>query len=376
MEHFFSNMNRFLSNLLTFFGIKEQQRTSKDKVSLTSLFHPFSIYMHLATFYSLSCLLRCWIIETNKSVFSSALNCFLSFIIWHAVRIRGHVFHSLLKDSETGYRFKIASRKRYSLIITITAFFLCFLFPPILAFYFVIGVGLKATDLLKFWFVGHILSADPSLQNVLLFICVFVYASQQILFPSAFLLIFSVLNINHIKKAEKIKFSLKNGKFRGISFSKQSYTHKNLLLKVKKHEEAFSFLIFLALCFILSLGFTGMALLMKQSESQTFVICEGSFYLYFSVISTISITYSACLIQSHLQEIKQFYRMEYESIIDEGNWLNSVDEKKLKIIKMIYTREIPYLTAWNTVRLDKNLVFSVFSGLITYGFLIIQLKKD
>lgn len=368
------NTSLFISKLLSFFGIKEQPKTTiQNKLNLTALFYPFSVYMHIATFYNLFALLRCWIIETNKSVFASSFNSILSFTIWHVARMHGLEIHCLLKNCGTDSRRKIFSRK-CSIILTIAALFVCFLFPIILPVYIVFDVDLETADILKFWFVGSIPSIDKSLKSVILFICIFVYISQQIFFPATLLVIFCVLNLKHVENMEKMKFVLKKGIHRGISFLKQSCIHKDVLLKIKKHEEIFNFLIFLTLCLLISVGFTGLALLTQKNESQNVYTCEAIFYLYFSAVGIIAITYSASTIQSQLQDVKKFYRMEYESRVEE-NWLDSIAEKKLKIIKMIYKREAPKLTAWKIVRLDKNLVFSVFGGLLTYGFLILQLKK-
>lgn len=371
---FFFNTSLFFLKLLSFFGIKEQSKTTiQNKLNLTAIFYPFTVCMHIATIYSLFALLRCWITDTNKSVFSSSFNSILSITIWHVARIHGHEIHSLLKNCGADPRCKIFSRK-CSIILTMATLFVCFLFPVILPFYFIFDVDLETSNILRFWFFGKIPSTDKSLKSVLLFICIFVYISQQILFPATFIVIFCVLNLKHVEKMEKIKFVLKNGIHRGISFSKQSYIHKDVLLKIKSHEEVFTFLIFLTLCLLTSIGFTGLALLTKEGQTPNVVTCEGICYLYFSIVGIIAITYSASTVESQLQEIKEFYRMEYESRV-EKNWLDLVDEKKCKIIKMIYKRETPNLTAWKIVRLDKNLVFSVFGGLLTYGFLILQLKK-
>lgn len=109
----------------------------------------------------------------------------------------------------------------------------------------------------------------------------------------------------------------------------------------------------------------------------SFAIHEGISNLYFSSVGIISLTYSSSLLYSQFEEIKEFYRLGYESKIMEGKqWLNLIDEKNLRMIKMICKQETPHFTAWNIVRLDKSLVFSVFGGLLTYGFLFIQLKKE
>lgn len=371
---FFFKTSLFLLKLLNFFGIKQQSKTKiQNKLNLTAVFYPFSIYMHIATFYNLVALLRCWVSDNSKSVFSSSFNSILSFTIWHVARMQGHAIHSLLKNCGLDPRCKIFSRK-CSIILTMAALFVSFLFPIFYSFYFVLVVDFETSDILRFWFVANIPPIDKSLKNVLLFICICIYIYQQISFPAAFIVIFCVLNLKHVEKMDKIKFVLKNGIYHGISFLKQSHIHKEVLLKIRSHEEIFTFLIFLTICFLTSIGFTGLALLTKEGESQNFVTYEGIFYLYFSAVGIIAITYSASTVESQLQEIKEIYRMEYELRL-EKNWLDLNDENKLKIIKMIYKRETPYLTAWKIVRLDKNLVFSILGGLLTYGFLILQLKK-
>lgn len=378
IELYVPSLNLFFSRLLQVYGIKDHQNSAnKNNINWTDFFHPFSLYLHLTTLYNLLILLRGWIrISANASVYSSIFTTLLSFIIWYVARAHGGEFHRFLKDCGADFQRKKTPRK-YLIIITISAFLMCSLFSIILTLNFVFGDGVKDSDNVQFWFVGSTPPNDELLRNSLLLICVFVYISQQILFPSVLIMFFCVLNIKHTEKVENLKLRVKKSiKFREISLSKQSCLHSRLLLKIKKHEEVFSFLIFLILCLMLALGFTGLAL-STQELAQEFIPSESIFYLYFSVISIILITLSASMIQSQLLEIKDFYRMKYESIIEENeNLTNLIDEKKIKIIKMMYKRELPYLSAWNIVRLDKNLAFSVFGSLLTYGFLILQPKKN
>lgn len=376
-SEYFSNL--LLSKLLNAFGIKKKLKTStQDRINLAAVFHPFSIYLHLATCYSLIALFRTWTTAVKKSVLSSTLSCILSLIVWHIARIHGQKLHNLVENSGSCFENKVISR-RYSMILTTATFSVSFLFPIILAFYFVFGVGLNSPAYIDFWFAGNMPKVDEWLQKLLLFMCVFVYMSQQILFPGVLLIFFCVLNLKHAEKIEGLKFAVKTGKLRGIALSKQFYIHRSFLLTVKKQEEVFTFLIFLILCLLILIAFTGLALLMGKSFllGISFTVCEGILNLYFSTVGIISITYSSSVIHSQFEEINEFYRMEYESRIFEGkNWLSLIDEKKLRCIKMMYKQETPHFTAWNIVRLDKNLVFSVFGGLLTYGFLFIQLKKD
>lgn len=376
-SEYFSNL--FLLKLLNVFGIKRQLKTSsQDKMNLASVIQPFSIYLHLSTFYSLIALFRTWTIGVKKSVLSSTLSCMLSLIIWHIARIHGHKLHNLVKNCGSGFESKVNSR-RYSMILTTATFSVCFLFPIVLAFYFVFGSGLNSPIYIDFWFVGNIPKVDEWLQKFLLFMCVFVYMSQQILFAAGILIFFCILNLKHAEKIERLKFAVKTSKFRGMALSKQFYIHRSFLMTVKKQEEIFTFLIFLILCLLISIAFTGLALLMGKSIllCASFTICEGISNLYFSTVGIIALTYSSSLLHCQFEEIKEFYRSEYESRIIEGmNWLNLNDEKNLRIIKMMCKQKTPHFTAWNIVRLDKNLVFSVFGGLLPYGFLFIQLKKD
>ena len=103
---------------------------------------------------------------------------------------------------------------------------------------------------------------NECLRNFLLLICIFVYFSEQILFPPLLLICFCVLNLKYVGKIEDVKFSLKDGIYREISLPEQSFIHRNLLQKIKKHKETFSFLMFLILCLMIAMGFTGLASLM------------------------------------------------------------------------------------------------------------------
>lgn len=380
MKAYVPSLNSFFSRLLQAYGIKGNQNLAdKNKINLIEYFYPFSIYLHLATLYNILVLLKEWIkAPSNKSGYSSGFTTLLSFIIWHVTRVHGGELHRFLKDCSTDFKSKISSRK-YSISLTIFAFLISVPVLVILALYYVFYTGIKDPDHIQFWFFGNAPPNDEKIQNSLLFVFVFVYISQQTLFPSVLVMYFCVLNIKYTEKVEKLRLELKSKTICGISLSKQSCLHHSLILKLKRHEEIFSFLIFLVLCLVLAMGFTGLALLTQEflpEFARGFNRFEGTFYLYFSVISIISITYSASMIQSQFLEIRDFYRNKYESIIEENdNLANTIDEKNIKIIKMMYKREIPYLSAWNVVRLDKNFAFSVFGSLLTYGFLILQLQK-
>lgn len=86
------------------------------------------------------------------------------------------------------------------------------------------------------------------------------------------------------------------------------------------------------------------------------------------------------MISSQFQIIKDFYRKEYElsnmESIKNDTIPNLTRKKERKILKLISERKIPHLTAWNFVRFDKSVVFSVFGTMITYGFLLVQLSKN
>lgn len=234
----FSNL--FLSKLLNIFGIKRQLKTSKkDKMNLAAVIQPFSIYLHFSTFYSLIALFRTWKTGVNKSVVSSTLSCVLSLIIWHVARIQGHKLHSLVKEIGSDFESKVILR-RYPMIMTITAFSICFLFPIILALDFVFNAGFNSSAYVDFWFVGNTPKVDEWLQKFLLFMCVFVYMSQQILFPAVLLIFFSVLNLKHAQKIERLKFAVKTDKFCGMALSKQFYIHRSFLMVIKKQEEIFT----------------------------------------------------------------------------------------------------------------------------------------
>lgn len=161
------------------------------------------------------------------------------------------------------------------------------------------------------------------------------------------------------------------------SLENLSRAHKKLLIRDQKFVEAFSLPSFLLLCLIVVTGFTGMVLLMNNREtSHYFLISEGVCYMYFTIVGMISMTYSASTIPFQQQEIKDFCRNEYESQTG-GNEATLVIPnviKDYKSLKTIYKRDFIYLTAWDIIRLDKGLAFRVFGMMLSYGFLIIQLK--
>lgn len=194
------------------------------------------------------------------------------------------------------------------------------------------------------------------------------------------IILFFTLNTQLAIKVEKMKKSLNKSISLKNKLSKQSYIHMNYIYKVREYDELFSSPIFFTLCLLTVVGFTAVALIMQKSdEIKLFRLCEGFLYLYFSLVGILSITCSASMISSQFQIIKDFYRKEYElsniELIRNRKIPNAIRRKEQKILKLISERKIPHLTAWNFVRLDKSVVFSVFGTMITYGFFVCSAEQ-
>lgn len=385
MEYTKGKINLFkstlpLAKLLKIFSINDQfNKPFRGKKCLKSILEPFSIFMHLTTIYNFSILSRYWIYcDGNKSTYGSLINCVLSLIIWHIVRARGHDFHNIIKYIKVRIPLNNFS-SRYYITFTIMALSVCSLIPLILALISVISN--EGPSCGSFWLYGYIPIKPNILVEILSFLCVLIYISQQILFPSVFLILFFTLNIKLVTKVERMKKSLNKNIFFINALSKQSRIHMNYIYKVRKYDELFSFPIFFTLCLVTVMGFTAIALIMQKiDEIKLFRLCEGFLYLYFSLVGILSITCSASMISSQFQIIKDFYHKEYElsnvELIENERIPSLILKKEQKILKLISERKIPHLTAWNFVRLDKSVVFSVFGTMITYGFLLVQLSKN
>lgn len=368
--------------LLQLFCIKEDRNDQKEK-SICNLckftFRFFSILMLLITFYTIAVFFRSSdnFINGRKSVFSSILTSILSLFTWKVVRLRCNELFSLLRDVENNTFQRRETKSSISKIILMVALSICLLIPVILGLNMAFDTSLADLEYSDFWFLGY--KIQPKwLKTLALFTCTFIYTGQKILFPTVFLMFFCSLTLKLANNLKRVKVALQENKISTSSLPLQSYVHKKLLMQIQKFQDVFSVPAFLLLALITTLGFTGMSLVLQEPiSSKRFIISESISYIYFTVVGIFSMTYSASRIPLELMEIKKFYLNAFESkMAESGNSLSEREKRELNILKLIYKRKVMYLTAGGIIQLDRNLAFRFVGGMLTYGFLIIQLNKQ
>lgn len=376
-------------DLLNAFGIKDQTRNvSKKKIHecVSMLFHPFSIFMHCSSLYNIVVLgrtiLNQFTIE-NKSAFSSMFNSVLSLVVWYVVRNRRNSLHSSIKKCKhisiddgvnRGQTYKLQK------ILIMAFLFPCFIMPVLLAFYMAVRINFDIGGYLQFWFVGFDVTQPSWFYRALVFLFAFAYTSQQTSFSTLFIAFFSVSALNLAEDLNQLKMCANINRIWKVSLPTHAYIHKKLLKQAQKYEEIFAFPLFLLMCQIIFTGFTSLALEMQNSTKEidclSFKHLESIYCLYFCTVTVITATYAASMVSSLQKGIIELYRNAYEMEVERAEKSpNLNDERKRMILRMMSERQVIHLTAWNFIRLDKQFVFTVFGGMITYGFLILQLNN-
>lgn len=383
MNMYPQNSMAYLSVFLNVFGIKERNHKTclirKDLCfCMISMLHPFPIFLYFSTLYNVFALYYESESLTNnsKAWYSSYSKSILSLMIWHLAHLRSNALHNAVRVYSTNVGPGKNLRTKY---IILTFLFGCFLLLLLFATYVATFVHRGMVDYVKFWTLSLTDEVLTPWKRVLIFFGVFTFIGQQMIFPIVLLVFFCMLTLKLGENLEQIKNGLKTSETWKKSVLELSRIHKEYLLQISRHEELLSLPIFILLILLIMIGFSGMALEMQQQSihSVTFNASEGIFYMYFCLVGIISVTYSASRIPILLKEIREIYKNAYEtSIVEIGDRFSVEDMKGLMILKTMYEREVIHLTAWGVIHLEKNFTFTVLGGLLTYGFLIIQVKND
>lgn len=374
-----------LIKLLKAFDISNQRNEKQHKnkcYDLKTLYHPFFLFMHCATVYNILILGRTPIAMYDKSRYSSIINSILSFTVWHMVRARSEALHSSLREcSYDSINDDKESRKtfRRQKMFFAAIFSTCAIIPVLLAFHLTITINLEKGHYTELLFIGHRFCQPLWAAKTAVFILTFTYISQQILFPSVFLMFYCIAALNLAESLNIFKNSMElNNSTCSRKLSVQSQDHKQLLVQIKKHDEIFSFPVFLLMCLTIIIGFTGMALEMKRLNAAPdytpFTHLEAISYIYFYIVAVSSVTYTSSRIPAQQIDIRELYQNAYESEIEGIPKSFTMNELRVILLKMIYERKIIHLTAWNIIKFDKNFAFTIFGAMLSYGFLILQLR--
>lgn len=151
-------------------------------------------------------------------------------------------FHSIIRDITRRLPQNKVPRRYLSILASLS---MCMLILLILATFSLIVI--KDLRCGIFWFYGYVPIKPNLLRDILTFLCVFIYISQQILFPCVFIILFFLLNVKLTMKIEKMKIALSENIFFRFSLSKQSCMHKKIIYEIRKYDELFSFPVFLIL---------------------------------------------------------------------------------------------------------------------------------
>ena len=211
--------------------------------------------------------------------------------------------------------------------------------------------------------------------NFIFFFLLFCYFAEFIIFPTIYLLLFCFLTLRLANFLEETKRFMKTFSVSYNSASYRSSIHEKLLKETKFLEDTFCLPMFVQICLLMTISFTGLALEVEITRKNTRHIIEGILYMYSSIIGIIIIIYVGSKVHQPLEEIKLLNRKLYEhAVVYKVNSQTPSEIRSVSILKVMYKRPVVYLTAWGIFRLDKHLLFSAFGTMLTYGFLLIQLK--
>lgn len=375
--------NSCIIKILSFTGIRQPTdnitKSSQCQKLQSKLFHPFPIFLHFAMIYTISALLfttKLSFLSGTKSRYFSVTTAVLSVILWYAVYFRRSKIHSLLKINAFNTEHqnynkhstfcRISDYKAIFCLISIN--FLTAVIMPV----FLVISNVSATLECNAFLFGF---KARGIHNLHFFIVLFFYFAEFIIFPNIFMILYCFLTFRLARYLEEIKRRMKllNTSYDSVLY--RCYIHKILLQRINVFEKTFSLPIFLQICLLMTLSFTGLALEVEITRYNFYHVIEGILCMYSSITGIISIIYVASNVHHQLHEIKQSNRKLYEyAVIYEENSETKSEKKSLAILKVISERPVVYLTAWGIFRLDKRLLFSAFGTMITYGFLLIQLK--
>lgn len=373
-------MRFYLINLLCVIGIK-QTVVSRSKFSsfLWKFSHPFPIFMHLMMIYKGIILIlteKKPFLDDSKSRIFSVSSSILSVLLWHTIYSRRSKIYSLLKNCHQNSVCQVNTKSlnhisSHKIIVCLISFnfVIVLILPTCIAF------AHSISSFIDTWLLGFRMSESEYIIYVIIFIFFFLYFVEFILPSTIFLLLFCFLTLKLANYLEESKTVIKMTSIWHDSISYHCHMHEKLIKRVESYDKTFSLPIFIHFCFTMTIAFTGLALELEHTRMNYNHVIEGVFYMYFSIVTIIAVINNASKVPQQLEEISMLYRKYYEHIIGHSETpFTSSEVKKLAILKVIYKRPILHLTAGRLFRLDKNFLFTVFGTMLTYGFLIIQLR--
>lgn len=375
-----SCLRKLLFVLLCVIGIKQTAVSRSKFGSLLCIFsHPFPIFMHLIMIFKGIVLIftkrKSFLGDSKSSIFSVS-NSILSVILWHVIYSRRSKIYSLLKNSHQNpacqvYTKSLNQMSGPKIILSLISFnIFTVLILPIC-----IVLSHSISSFIDTWFMGFRISQSEYVIRVAIFIFFFLYFVEFILPSTVFLLIFCFLTRKLAHNLEEYKTFIKMTGIWHDSISYHCHMHEKLVKRVESFDKTFSLPIFIHFCFTMTIAFTGLALELEHTRMNFHHVIEGAFYMYFSIVGIMAVIHVAVKVSKEQQEISMLYRKYYEHIVGRNeNPFAPSGVKKLAILKIIYKRPILHLTCWRLFRLDNKFLFTVFGTVLTYGFLIIQLR--
>ncbi|GFQ81608.1 uncharacterized protein TNCT_287141 [Trichonephila clavata] len=118
----------------------------------------------------------------------------------------------------------------------------------------------------------------------------------------------------------------------------------------------------------LALGVAGFAFLSQMAES--ILTC-----LYCGISATCLIL-SLSSIPNAMEEATIVFQNIYRKELLKNNIGNPFDNQRLLLIKSLSEIKPIYITVWDMFRVDNSLLFSFFGCILTFGILIIQIKRE
>ncbi|GIX78489.1 uncharacterized protein CDAR_17151 [Caerostris darwini] len=363
--------------ILKIFGITCRNGILESKDSWRNFFKTPIIFLYLSFVYSLLCLLRDFS-KLSKQIVSEVASQSLSILLWHQFRMNSwHLWNFLVhleKITRVVKSYTYQEKRFLNAMIAIVA-----VSPMMLSIILLAFNGFEhSKSFIKFWLLGHTFDEHPVLESVLIFFGIMVYYSLKFMIMSLLSVVYIAFS-SKLSRAIKIQSENLETSFHSQSFHDQVNVYHQIIQCCILFSNAIKVSIFLILCLVfsaiynaleLSLRYTGFAVLPTLGESVILFIYCGTVFTY--LISSVS------KLPTSMEKAAVLFQNMYSKEILRNEFLNfnPLFIQRLMTVKALSEVKPVYITAWNIIKVDKSLLLNSFGCMLTFGILIMQLRKD
>lgn len=343
--------------------------TENNVHALTYIPWIMSSIIHVCFVYGLFCFSLALKYSGTVIVGSYIVLSFFTCLLWHLVFRRRKVISALLHKICKAQKILGISRKKSSainvLVLAITS--LPFLAGLVSAFdkltdrgadtFWSLSYKIRSTfiqiSLNQFCYIMFIFVNTSIPCLITLFVCRVAYRCREMLnmYKKALQNISEVSNINHKKNL--------------LLF------HYELIKILREFKTTFSAPLFVLILCSCAMTLNSFFILVLLKEWYFRVVLEISIYTTLGTTLLIALSLCGSLIPDGLMEIRE----TYEDLIERYEYLGTNNELLVRL-KRLERKEIIYMTACGIINIRRNLIFSVFGTLLSYGLLIINISYE